>query len=417
MREIKTYSKGALFCIASASECGQVYTCTYLGCPVRALHADTAKPNKEVVAMSVRQLLGLLCWACVLAFALLILSPAVFHAAPQDSAYRVIKTIPLGGEGGWDYVTVDPDARRIYIPRSTHVMVLDEDTGKLIADIPGMNGLHGVAVAPEFNRGFVTGNESKSEGTIYIFDLKTLKITSSIKSNSIDTDSLIYDPGTKRVFVNNGDGMNVTAVDAATEKVVGTMPFNANPEAAVADGKGSIFQDLEDKGEVMEYDAKKLAVKNTWPTAPCETPVGLAMDKTNRRLYVACRGKGGAGPGVLVVMNANNGKVVTSMPIAIGVDGAAFDAGTGNVFATCQNSGDGKTGVTKIFHEDSPDKISLVADVKTIFGARTIALDPKTHHIFSISTEQYEPVLPTDKNPNPRPRPVPSTFEVLEIGK
>ena len=366
--------------------------------------------------MSVRKFLGVLCWAGVLALAL-ILSPAVFHAAPQDSGYRVIRTIHLGGEGGWDYVTVDPDARRIYIPRSTHIMVLDEDAGKLIADIPGMNGLHGVAVAREFNRGFVTGNKSETEGTIYIFDLKTLKITSSIKSNSIDTDSLIYDAGAKRVFVNNGDGMNLTVVDAATEKVAGTMPFNANPEAAVADGKGSIFQDLEDKGQVMEYDEKTLTVKNKWSTAPCETPVGLAMDKVHRRLYIACRGKGGTAPGVLVVMNADNGKVVASMPIAIGVDGDVFDPGTGNVFASCRDSGDGKTGVTKIFHADSPDKISLVADVKTIYGARTLSLDPTTHHIFTIGTEQNEPVPPTTKNPNPRPKPVPSTFAVLEIGK
>jgi DNA-binding beta-propeller fold protein YncE len=367
--------------------------------------------------MSQNRFLGLLCWAFILPFVLVILSPATFHAAQKNSVYRVIKTIPLGGEGGWDYVTVDAEARRIYIPRSTHVMVVDEDTGKLIADIPGMNGLHGVAVASEFNRGFVTGNDSKREGIVYIFDLKTLKMTSSIQSNSVDTDSLIYDPGTKHVFVNNGDGMNLTVVDAATQKVVGTMPFNATPEAAVADEKGSIFQDLEDKGQVMEYDSKTLIVKNKWPAAPCETPVGLAMDTTNRRLYVACRGKGGAGPGVLVVMNADNGKVVTSMPIGIGVDGVAFDPGTGNVFATCQNSGDGKTGLTKVFHADSPDKISLVADVKTIFGARTIALDPKTHHIFSIGTEQNEPVPPTEQNPNPRPRPVLSTFEVLEIGE
>jgi DNA-binding beta-propeller fold protein YncE len=367
--------------------------------------------------MSARKFLGVLCWASVLGSALLIYSPAVFHAAPQDSGYRVIRTIPLGGEGGWDYVTVDADARRVYIPRSTHIMVLDEGTGKLIADIPDMKGLHGVAVAPEFNRGFVTGNMSQMEGTIYIFDLKTLKITSSLKSNSIDTDSLLYDPGTKRVFVNNGDGMNLTVVDAATEKVVGTMPFNASPEAAVADGKGSIFQTLEDKGEMMEYDAKTLTVKNKWPSAPCETPVGLAMDKAKRRLYAACRGKGATAPGVLVVMNADNGKVVASSPIGIGPDGAAFDPGTGNVFVTCRDSGDGKTGVTKVFHADSPDKISSVADVKTIYGARTIALDPKTHHIFTIGTEQNDPVPPTDKNPNPRPKPVPSTFELLEIGK
>src|SRR5580692_10247386 len=234
--------------------------------------------------MSVRRILSVLSGAWVLAVALLLLSPTVFHAAPQDSGYRVLRAIHLGGEGGWDYVTVDSAARRVYIPRSTHIMVIDADSGKLVSDIQGMNGLHAVAVAPEFNRGFVTGNKTEQEGTIYIFDLKTLMLATSIKSNSIDTDSLLYDPFTKRVYVNNGDGMNLTVVDAATAKVVGTMAFNANPEAAASDGKGSIFQDLEDKRSVMEYDAKTLTVKNKWPTGPCVSPVGMAMDKANRRL-------------------------------------------------------------------------------------------------------------------------------------
>ena len=364
--------------------------------------------------MSTSRFLVTLRWSFIIAFALLLLSAGVVPAAPQNSGYRVIRTIKLGGEGNWDYVTVDADARRVYIPRSTHIMVIDEDSGKVIGDIQGMNGLHGVAVAPEFNRGFVTGNKTEQEGTIYIFDLKTLKLTSSIKSNSVDTDSLIYDPSSKRVFVNNGDGMKLTVVDAATEKVVGTLAFNANPEAAAADGKGSIFQDYEDKGQVIEYDAKTLTIKNKWPTAPCVSPVGMAMDKANRRLYVGCRGKGTA-PGLLVVMNADNGKVVASMPIGIGVDGNVFDPGTGNIFATCRDSGDGKTGATYVFHADSPDKISLVATVKTIYGARTVALDPKSHHIFSIGTEQNDPPAPGAKNP--RPRPVLSTFELLEIGK
>ena len=367
--------------------------------------------------MSLRRILGLWSWATILGICVLLLSPGVFRAAPQNSGYRVIRSITLGGEGGWDYVTVDPDAKRIYIPRSTHVMVLDEDSGKLIGDIQGMNELHGVAVAQEFNRGFVTGNKSEQEGTIYIFDLKTLKLTSSLKSGSIDTDSLIYDPGTKHVFVNNGDGASLTVVDAATEKVVGGMKYNANPEAAVADGKGSIFQDFEDKAQVIEYDAKTLAIKNKWPTAPCVSPVGMAMDKANRRLYVGCRGKGPTAPGVLVVMNADNGKVVASAPIGIGVDGDVFDPATGDIFAPCRDSGDGKTGVTKIFHADSPDKISLVADVKTIYGARTISLDPKTHHVFLIGAEKNDPVPPSAKNPNPRPKPDLSTFQVVEIGK
>lgn len=367
--------------------------------------------------MLARRIPMVLSWSCVLAVALLLLSPTVFLGAPQDSGYRVLRTISLGGEGGWDYVTVDSAARRVYIPRSTHILVVDADSGKLIGDIKGMNELHGVAVAPEFNRGFVTGNKSEQEGTVYIFDLKTLMLTTFIKSNSIDTDSLLYDPSTKRVYVNNGDGMSLTVVDAATEKVVGTMPFHANPEAAAADGKGSIFQDYEDKGQVIEYDAKALTIKNKWPTPGCAAPVAMAMDKANRRLYVGCRGKGPTAPGVMIVMNADNGKIVASQPIAIGVDGDVFDPDTGNVYATCRDSGDGKSGATYIFHADSPDKISLVATVKTIYGARTVALDSKTHHVFSIGTEKNDPVPATAKNPNPRPKPVLSTFELLEIGK
>jgi len=367
--------------------------------------------------MSTQWIPKVLLWACVLAVALFIISPAEFLGAPQASGYRVVRSIPLGGVGGWDYVTVDSEARRIYIPRNTHILVVDADSGKLVGDIKGMNGLHGVAVAPEFGRGFVTGNKTEQEGTIYIFDLKTLMLTSSLKSNSIDTDSLIYDPFTKRVYVNNGDGMNLTVVDAATAKVVGTMPFNANPEAAAADGKGSIFQDYEDKGQVIDYDAKALTIKNKWPTPGCDAPVGMAMDKANRRLYVGCRGKGPTSPGVMIVMNADNGKIVATMPIGIGLDGDVFDPDTGNVYAACRDIGDGKNGATYIFHADSPDKISLVATVKTIYGARTIALDSKTHHVFLIGTEKNDPVPATAKNPNPRPKPVLSTFELVEIGK
>lgn len=349
---------------------------------------------------------------------MLFASPSSEAATPQSSGFRVLNTYKLGGLGGWDYVTVDPEAHRVYIPRSTHIMVVDEETGKLIGDITGMNILHGVAVVHDVNRGFVTGNKSEKEGTVYVFDLKTLKLTNAIPSGSIDTDSLLYDPDTKRVYVNNGDGADLTVVDPATEKVVGHMKFNANPEAAAADGKGSIFQDLEDKGQVLEYDAKTLTEKHKYSTGACGHPVGLAMDQSARRLYIGCRGgEEGDQPGVLEVMDADNGKVMASLPIAIGVDGIAFDPETHNIFAPCRDSGDGKTGVTKIFHADSPDKISHVADVKTIYGARTLSLDPTTHHVFMIGTASNTPVPPTAKNPHPRPKPVPSTFELLEIGE
>ncbi len=352
-------------------------------------------------------------WSCVLIISVLILTPGVFHAVAQDSSYRVILSIPVGGEGGWDYVTVDPEARRIYIPRSNHVMVLDEVTGKVIGDIGGMQGLHHVAIVPEFNKGFVAGNKSEEEGTIYVFDLKTLKVTSAIKSNSIDTDSLIYDPGTKRVFVNNADGKSITVVTAQTEQVAGRIMLDGSPEAGVVDGTGSIFNNIADKGQIIEFDTKTLKIKNRWPTSPCEQPVGLAMDTAHRRLLVACRGK----VNLLAVMNADSGKVMTTAPIGIGADGVVYDPATGIVFVTCRDSGNGKSGVTKVFHQDSPDKYPLVADVETIYGARTVALDPKTHHVFSIGTARNDPVAPTKQDPTPRPKPVLSTFQVLEIGR
>jgi DNA-binding beta-propeller fold protein YncE len=363
--------------------------------------------------MSKRRSCGGPCWPCVLIFSVLILASDVFHAVAQDSSYRVIRNIPLGGDGGWDYVTVDPEARRIYIPRSNHVMVLDEVTGKVIGDMGGMNGLHHVAIVPEFNKGFIAGNKSEDEGTIYVFDLKTLKITSAIKSNSIDTDSLIYDPGTKRVFVNNADGKSITVVTAQTEQVAGMIMLDGSPEAGVVDGKGSIFNNIADNGQIIEFDTKTLKIKNRWPTNPCEQPVGLAMDTAHRRLLLACRGK----VNLLAVMNADSGKVVTTAPIGIGADGVVYDPATGIVFVTCRDSGNGKSGVTKVFHQDSPDKYPLVADVETIYGARTLALDPKTHHVFSIGTARNDPVPPTKQDPNPRPRPVLSTFQVLEIGR
>jgi DNA-binding beta-propeller fold protein YncE len=352
------------------------------------------------------------CLVCGLALGLLSF-PVTFHGAPQQSGYHLIRNVLLGGDGGWDYVTVDANAKRVYIPRSTHVMVVDEVSGKISGDIPDLMGLHGVAVAPQFNHGFITGNKSRTEGVIYVFDLKTLKVTDSLKATGVDTDGLLYDAASKRMFVNNGDGHNVTVVDAATAKVIGTVELKGGPEAAAADGKSSIFVNIADTAEMVEYDTKALMIKNRWPTAPCQRPVGLSMDTAHRRLFMACQGNSP----LMVVMNADSGKIVASMPIGIGSDGSAYDAASGDIFITCRDSGDGKSGVTRIFHEQSPDQYTAVADIKTIYGARTIALDGRTHHVFSVGTEQNEPVAPTAQNPNPRPRPVPSTFMLVEIGK
>jgi DNA-binding beta-propeller fold protein YncE len=361
--------------------------------------------------------LGLFFWACVAASWFLLLSPAAFHAAPGDSGYHVIRQISPGGDGGYDYITVDPDARRIYLPRGTHIQVLDEGTGKLIADISDLKGLHGVEFAPKFNRGFVTGNDPDAE--IYLLDLKALKVTSKLTpTDAKGSDSLEYDPASKRAFIKTAQTNTAQAVDAATGKIVGTVTFPGRPEGAVPDGKGSMFQDIYDKSLIVEYDTKTLAIKNTWPSAPCEKGVPIAMDKGHRVLFIGCRGATRA-TDLMVVMNADNGKVVTTMPIGVWTDGIAFDPSSRDVFVTCRDDGEnGKNGVINIFHEDAPDKYSKVADIKTVYGTRTIALDPKTHHIFTMGTEQTDPPPPPSaSNPNPGPKQVFSSFVVVEIGK
>jgi DNA-binding beta-propeller fold protein YncE len=344
----------------------------------------------------------------LLAAALVAAATAGSHA--QSGGYHVVKQTQLGGEGNWDYVTVDPNARRIYIPRGTHVMVLDETTHKVLADIPGMRGIHGVAIAPEANRGFVSGNDPK--GVIYVFDLKTNEVVSKIATGEEDCDGIIYDPATKRVYVQNGDSMTSTVIDPMAAKVVGTIKYSGPLEAATSDGKGMLFVNLVDSGEVAEVDAKTLSVKTTFSAKPCQRGYGAAFDAAHRRLFLACQGAMPVG----VVIDADTGKVVTSMPIGGGADGVAFDAGTGDIFFTCRDAGAGM-GVVNIFHEDSPDKYTKVADVKYMYGARTIALDPKTHHIFSIGATKNDPVPPTPQNKNPRPRPDLPTFSVVEVGK
>lgn len=375
--------------------------------------------------MARRQITGAFIWVWILVVGLLVI-PVTFHAAPQRSDYRVIRNIPLGGEGNWDYVTVDAEAKRVYIPRYGHIQVVDEVTGKLIGDITNVPDSKGVAVAPEFNRGFATGNDPEPNARIYLFDLKTLQVTSTlVPPGARHSDSISYDPVSKRAFINTALSNNVQAVDAATGRLLGTVTLPGRPEQAVPDGKGSIFVNIVDKSEVAEYDTTSLMVKNTWPSDPCNRGSGIAMDRAHRRLFLACQGQGDpqrddpatVSKNLIVVMNADNGKVVASMPIGIGADGAAFDPSTGDVFVTCRDSGDGQHGATYIFHQDSPDRYAQVAEVKTIYGARTITLDSKTHHVFSIATEQNDPVPATADNPRPRPKPVRSTFELVEIGK
>jgi DNA-binding beta-propeller fold protein YncE len=334
------------------------------------------------------------------ALAFIVLS-ALSALAASDPGYKVVTTYKIGGEGGWDYLIADSAARRLYISRATHVIVLDLDSGKQVGDIPDTPGVHGIALAPELGRGFTSNGR---EGTVSIFDLKTLATSSKVKVGD-NPDAILYDPATKRVFTFNGRSHDATAIDAANGTVLGTIKLDGKPEFAATGGNGEVFVNIEDKSELTAIDANKLAVKAKWPLAPCEEPSGLSMDQKNRRLFVGCDNK------MMAVVNADNGKVLTTLPIGEGVDATAFDAGTGLAFASCGE------GVLTVVQEGSPGKFTVAQNVPTQPGARTMALDAKTHNAFTVTAKFGPPPAATADNPHPRRTGLPDTFVVLVVGK
>src|SRR5580704_19350 len=257
-----------------------------------------------------------------LVFIMTMLLAAVALAA--GSGYHVVTTYKVGGDGGWDYLTTDAEARRVYISRGTHVMVLDADSGKSVGDIADTPGVHGIALAPELGRGFTSNGR---EGTVSIFDIKTLATSSKVKVGD-NPDAILYDPATQRVFTFNGRSQDSTAIDAAKGTVLGTIKLDGKPEFAASDGKGGVFVNIEDKNELTAIDANKLVVKSTWSLAPCESPSGLSMDRKNRRLFAGC-------DKMMAVVNADTGKVLATPAICDGVDATAFDDETGLAFASC----------------------------------------------------------------------------------
>jgi YVTN family beta-propeller protein len=335
-------------------------------------------------------------WRRVAIFILL----ATFSSA-ADPGYHVINTYKLGGEGGWDYLTMDSSARRLYISRATHVIVIDADSGKPVGDIPDTPGVHGVALAPELGRGFVSNGR---EGTVTIFDIATLKPITKVKVGD-NPDAILYDPATKRVFTFNGKSHDSSAIDAAKGTVLGTIKLEGKPEFAASDGKGEIFVNIEDKSQLDAIDPNTLEVKSRWPLAPCQEPSGLAMDRKNRRLFVGCDNK------MMAVVDADSGKVLATPAIGDGVDATAFDEGTGLAFASCGE------GVLTVVREDSPSKFSVAENVKTQEGARTLALDDKTHEVFVVTAKFGPPPAPTQEQPHPRHSILPDTFVVLVLGK
>jgi DNA-binding beta-propeller fold protein YncE len=333
---------------------------------------------------------------------ILSLSLAAVAVAAAGPGYHVIKTYKVGGEGGWDYLTVDASTRRFYISRGTHVIVLDADSGKNVGDIPDTPGVHGIALAPELGKGFVSNGR---EGTVTVFDLSTLAPSGSKIKVGENPDAILYEPATKRVFTFNGRSQDSTAIDAASGKVLGTIKLDGKPEFAASDAKGQVFVNIEDKSELTVIDPNKLEVKTKWPLAPCTEPSGLALDRKNRRLFVGCDNK------MMAVVDADSGKVLATPAIGEGVDATAYDDETGLAFASCGE------GVLTVVREDSPQKFSVVENVKTEAGARTMALDTKTHNLFTVTAKFGPPPAATADNPHPRRTILPDTFEVLVLAK
>ena len=320
-----------------------------------------------------------------------VLSLSLGAAAQSAPGYKVTKTWKLGGTGGWDYLTVDSAERRIFIARADRVMVVDEDSGKLLTEIPNTPGVHGVALTPEFGKGFISAG---GEDMVTIFDLKTLKVLNKIKVGT-RPDAIVYDPFTKRVFTFNATSKDTTAIDAAKGEVAGKIDLGCKPEFSASDEKGTMFVNVEDTSELVAFDPQKLVVKSRWKMAGCEEPTGLALDKKNRRLFAGCGGNK-----KMAIVNADNGKVLAMPDIGEGCDATAFDADLGLAFAS---AGDGTITVVR---EESPEKFTVVETAKTQDHARTMSLDPKTHELFTVTAK----VLPGRKVE-------PDTFVVLALEK
>jgi len=346
--------------------------------------------------MSRARALGSCWWAGFFAASVLL----IFTGTASGQNYKLIRRIPVGAEGGWDYIKVDADAQRLYVARGDHMMIVDEVSGKVLGDVPNTKGIHGTAIASALAKGYTSNGQAS---TVTVFDLKTLKPITDIKTTGDNPDSIIYDPATKRVFTMNGRSNNSTVIDATTDKVVGTVDLGGKPEEPALDGRGNMFVNLEDKSSIMEFDTKTLAVKGTWSLAPCDGPSALAADTKNHRLFAAC-------DKMIAVFNPDTGKVVATPAIGGDPDGDGFDPGNGLVFASVRE------GLLTVIHQDSPDKYSIVGNVNTQFGARTMTLDPKTHHVFTETADFNPAAPPTPDNPRPRPQAIPNSFVILELG-
>ena len=313
--------------------------------------------------------------------ALLAGASAPLLAAPATApSYHLARKITLTGDGRWDYLSLDSAAKRLYVSRSTHVNVVDLTTGTVVGDVPATSGVHGIAIDPKSGHGFTSNGRAN---TVTIFDLKTLAKVAEVPVGT-NPDCILFEPATERVFTFNGGSNDATAIDGATGKVLGTVTLPGRPEYAVADGKGMIYNNIEDKSEVAAINAKTLKVENSWSIAPGDGPSGISMDPKTRRVFSVCSNQ------KMTVLDADTGKIIATLPIGNGPDASAFDPILAVAF-----SPNGEDGTLNVVQETGPNAFKVVATVPTQAGARTMALDPKTHHVY-LMTATEQPAPPPD---------------------
>ena len=327
---------------------------------------------------------------------------SVLTAADAGPGYHVLKTYVIGGTDGWDYVALDSIHQHLFVARQTRLIVLDPASGKVLGEVTGLNGAHGTAFAYDVDRGFAT---SGRDSTVTMFNLETYQVLGKLRADE-DADAVLYDRATNRIYTMNGDANTSTVIDPAAGKVVGTIRLGGKPEFAVSAGNGMLYANLEDKASIAEIDAKALKVVREWPLAPCASPTGLALDGQHHRLFSGCRNR------IMAISDVRQGRLLATVPIGAGVDGNAYDSGTGFAFSS---NGDG---TLTVVGEAAPGKFSVAETVPTMAGARTMTLDPTTHKLYLVGA-QFGPMPDSATSGSARRRPpvLPNSFALLVVGR
>jgi YVTN family beta-propeller protein len=322
----------------------------------------------------------------------------VAAVAAATAGYHLANTQILGGDGGWDYLTYDSSSKRLFVSRSTHVMVVDPIGGTVSGDIPDTPGVHGIALATDFGKGFTSNG---TDGTLTVFDLTSLAKLATVQTGAKNPDGIAYDPFSKRVFTFNGGSNDATVIDARTNAVVATIALGGRPEFPAVDGRGMVYDNIESTSEIVAIDARTAKIVSRFPLGTCQEPSGLSMDVTHRRLFTACEGEMG-------IVDADSGKVIATIPTGAGTDATRYDDASGMAFAS-----NGRDATLTVVHEDDPSHFRFVQNAATAPGARTMALDPQSGNVYLVTAKLIE--NPNATSPRGRYRPVPGTFQLITM--